>query len=83
MILYRPVHWVHITDLYWPIIMPIFSTRNEHEPKLLIYFLERKIREKLLPNLLNEIDLKMTSGPIGAEAIFLDTLVAIFVLGLA
>ena len=30
--------------------MPIFSERNGHEPKLLIYFQERKIREKLLPN---------------------------------
>ena len=30
--------------------MPIFSARNGHEPKLLIYFQERKIREKLLPN---------------------------------
>jgi hypothetical protein len=30
--------------------MPIFSARNGHELKLLIYFQERKIREKLLPN---------------------------------
>ena len=37
-------------DLYWSIIKPIFSARNGHEPKLLIYFQERKIREKLLPN---------------------------------
>ena len=30
--------------------MPIFSARNGHETKLLIYFQERKIREKLLLN---------------------------------
>ena len=30
--------------------MPIFSAMNGYELKLLIYFQERKIREKLLPN---------------------------------
>ena len=30
--------------------MPNFRARNGHEPKLLIYFQERKNREKLLPN---------------------------------
>lgn len=38
------------SDSYWSIIMRIFSARNGHETKLLIYFQERKIREKLLLN---------------------------------
>ena len=42
--------WGCPDDLYWSIIMPIFSSRNGHEPKLSIHFQERKIREKLLPN---------------------------------
>ena len=37
--------WGRPDDLYWSIIMPIFSARNGHEPKLLICFQERKIRE--------------------------------------